>query len=90
MEDLAFWVSVLWLPSLVILVVLLIPFEWDPAMRLKAKQERERDLRRLALDGYKLDEKGLTVCSSCGAYCGQCSNGSRIGITLELYRKKFW
>jgi len=49
------------------------------------------DLRRLAKEGYLLDEFGLTICMVCGSNCGQCGSGTeRDGLTLEQYRLRYW
>jgi hypothetical protein len=82
------WWPVVFLIAL-ILIAFSIPAKWDPAIRLKEKQERDADLKRLLKEGYALKD-GKTVCSFCGVYCGQCSDASRHGLTLAEYRAKYW
>lgn len=45
---------------------------------------------KLAREGYIINESGVTTCTFCRTYCGQCSDGCRHGLTMDEYEERFW
>lgn len=82
--------------------LVLLPPRYDPAIRWKERSEaarekaeaRTRVKRQLALQGLRLDDDDVIVCTFCGRLpsgvaqnCGQCSI-STPGMTLAEYLER--
>lgn len=50
------------------------------------KKKKHKTPDTILQAGYELDENGLTKCSTCGTYCGQCGI-DRSGLTEKDFLK---